>query len=309
MSTPATNTLICPLTEFGLIRFSGEDTQSFLQGQLSNDTRQVGKDNFQYACHSTAKGRMLANCLVFRDGEDFLLQVSADLQSSLQKKLSMYILRSKVRASADNHVLLGLTGPQAANQLQNAFGITAGPAGSAQRAEDLLILALDADRFEIVAPAEQGEATKSRLISAGALPGTLNDWQLAEIRAGKGWITTATQEEFIAQMINLDLLQGISFTKGCYTGQEIIARTQYLGKLKRRMYRVSTTSPVSAGDSVFSPEMQGQASGRILNTAQAGDGQWEALAVIQMSSLEHGLHLGTADGPALSVLTLPYAID
>jgi len=310
MSTQAfENTLICPLREFALIRFAGEEAQTFLQGQLSSDVRQLNEHTFQYSSHSSAKGRMLGSFLLFMDGSDYLMQVSADLQTALHKRLSMYILRSKVRATPDEHALFGISGPQAAELIRSALGIELN-AGVCKKAGELIVLSLGEQRFEIVTPPAQAADIQHKLLAAGCINGDANDWRLAEIRAGIGWITQTTQEEFVAQMTNLDLLQGISFNKGCYTGQEIIARTQYLGKLKRRLYRVSINADaVNAGDAIFSPEMQGQASGRVVLAARANHQQWEALVVAQMSSIEHGLHLTDPSGPSLTVLPLPYAID
>jgi len=310
MSTQALkNTLICPLSEFGLIRFTGEDAQTFLQGQLSSDIRQINEQAIQYSSHSSAKGRMLGSFLLFRDGSDYLMQLSADLRTPLHKRLSMYILRSKVRATPDDHALLGITGPQAGELIHSALGIDV-DAGSCRKTGELIVLCLSEQRFEIVAPPAHAADIQHKLLAAGGINGDANAWRMAEIRAGIGWITQATQEEFVAQMTNLDLLQGISFNKGCYTGQEIIARTQYLGKLKRRLYRVSVnTDIVNAGDAIFSPEMQGQASGRVVLAAQAENHQWEALVVAQMSSIEHGLHLTDPSGPPLTILPLPYPID
>jgi folate-binding protein YgfZ len=133
-------------------------------------------------------------------------------------------------------------------------------------------------------------------------------WRLTEVRAGTPWITASTQEEFVPQMANMELIGAVSFNKGCYPGQEIVARTQYLGKLKRRMLRVRIDADVAAGQDVFSPEMNGQASGKIMLAAPVGAGASEALVVVQMSSVEHGLHLGDVAGPKAEVLDLPYAV-
>jgi folate-binding protein YgfZ len=142
-------------------------------------------------------------------------------------------------------------------------------------------------------------------------PASASHWNLATIRAGVPVITTATQEEFVPQMANLDLIGGVSFTKGCYPGQEIVARMHYLGKLKQRMVlaHVDSTSPPAAGDKLYTPELADQASGMVVNAAPAPDGGFELLAVIQTSTFStNELHLGSADGPKLKLLLLPYSL-
>jgi tRNA-modifying protein YgfZ len=135
-------------------------------------------------------------------------------------------------------------------------------------------------------------------------------WNLLDIRAGIAWITPATQEQFVAQMTNYELIGGVDFKKGCYPGQEIVARTQYLGKLKRRMYRIHVDSALAAGDELFSADFDGQASGMIVNAAPAPNGGFEALAVIQIeSAASQTMHVRTIDGPILKILDLPYAIS
>lgn len=304
--------ILCPLDEFGLIRFSGEDSLPFLQGQLSSDVRAIAQDTAQYSSYSSAKGRMLASLLILRDGDDYLLQLSADIQPAIQKRLSMYVLRSKTKASdvGAELALFGIAGPLAAEKIQSALHVQTGAAMTVQQGDGFQLLSLGADRFELIVPQIHANAITHRLIEAGCTAGDANAWRLAEIRAGIAWITHATQEAFVAQMANLDLTGAVSFNKGCYTGQEIIARTQYLGKLKRRMYRARINAEtVCAGQPVFSAEMHGQASGQIVLCAPISTGQWEVLVIAQMSSLEHGLHLASPEGPILEILNLPYEIE
>lgn len=304
--------ILCPLTEYGLIRFSGEDSLSFLQGQLSSDIRSLQPETAQYSSYSTAKGRMLASFLVWRHGDDYLLQVSADILPAIQKRLSMFILRSKTKASdaGTDPALFGIAGPQAAEKIRTTLGIEIAPPMSIQAGEHFHLLTLGNERFELLIEQAHAEAIIQRLTEAGCVAADAAIWRLAEIRAGIAWITQPTQEAFVAQMANLDLTGAVSFNKGCYTGQEIIARTQYLGKLKRRMYRARLSAEtVSAGQAVFSAEMQGQASGQIILCAPISTGQWEVLVIAQMSSLEHGLHLASPEGPILEILNLPYEIE
>ncbi len=306
-----TSAICCPLLQYGLIRFQGEESQAFLQGQLSSDVRALTLNGAQYSSYSTPKGRMQASFLVTRHGDDYLLQIAAELQVAIQKRLSMFIMRSKTKASDANTELVqvGIAGPTAAAIVTNLFG-TAPAAFEVQHHANASVIGLEGARFQLIASPEQMQLLWAKLLELGASPASTPVWQLTEIRAGAPWITAATQEEFVAQMANMELIGGVSFTKGCYPGQEIVARTQYLGKLKRRTYRMHVDSlDVQAGQNVYSSEMNGQASGKIMLAAPASQGGSELLVVVQIASLEHGLHLIDCNGPQLTQLNLPYALN
>ena len=302
--------VISPLTQYGVIRFSGEESLAFLQGQLSSDVARVEPESAQYSSYSSPKGRMLASFLIYRAQGDYLLQISADLQAAIQKRLSMFVMRSKTRASdaTADLALIGVAGPQAAATLTRATGVALPAELAASDWVQGLIIGLPNQRYQLVVAADAAAAVWQSLLEAGAVPVGEPVWRLTEVRAGTPWITSATQEEFVPQMANMELIGAVSFSKGCYPGQEIVARTQYLGKLKRRMLRVQFDAEASAGQEVFSAEMNGQASGRLMLSAPAANGGSEALVVVQMASVEHGLHLGHQSGPALKVLDLPYSL-
>ncbi|SFN30713.1 hypothetical protein SAMN05660284_01174 [Formivibrio citricus] len=307
-----TGAIISPLTAHGLLRFSGEDTLTFLHGQFSSDIKALDEQHAQYSSYSTAKGRMLASFLVFRAAGDYWLQMSADILPAIQKRLSMYILRSKTKAvdASQDYAMIGIAGSQAAQIARTIVPQQPTQALTVQHEGALTLISLPEGRYQIVVPAEQTADTWAKLAAAGAIPADESIWRLSEIRAGIPWVTAPTQEAFVPQMANLDLLGGVSFTKGCYTGQEIVARTQHLGKIKRRMFRARIAAEsVAAGQEVFSPEMNGQHSGQILLAAPATPGSTEALVVAQISSIEHGLHLGSLEGPQLQMLDLPYSIE
>ncbi|GGP28087.1 CAF17-like 4Fe-4S cluster assembly/insertion protein YgfZ [Silvimonas amylolytica] len=306
----AHGTVISPLSQFGLIRFRGEETGTFLQGQLSSDVRQLETGLAQYSSYSTPKGRMLASFLVFRMGDDYLLQISRDLQAAIQKRLSMFVMRSKTKAddASTEIALIGVAGQHAAAAVKAVAGDVPVADFAHHAWSQGVVLALPNGRFEMAVAAQEVPAVWQALQQAGATPVGEPVWRLSEVRAGTPWITASTQEEFVPQMANMELIGAVSFNKGCYPGQEIVARTQYLGKLKRRMYRVRVEAEVTAGQDVFSPEMNGQASGKIMLAAPVGKGTSEALVVVQTSSLEHGLHLGEVSGPQVQVLDLPYEV-
>jgi len=306
-----TSAVCCPLLQYGLIRFQGEDSQAFLQGQLSSDIRALNNNAAQYSSYSTPKGRMQASFLISRQGDDYVLQIAAELQAAVQKRLAMFIMRSKTKASDANDQLvqIGLAGPHAASLITKLFA-TAPAAFEVQHHNNASVIGLEGARFQIMASPTAMPLIWKQLIADGAIAAGSAVWQLTEIRAGAPWITAATQEEFVPQMANLELIGGVSFTKGCYPGQEIVARTQYLGKLKRRTYRMHVDSiDVAAGQDVYSPEMNGQASGKIMLAAPAPQGGTEVLVVAQIASIEQGLHLHNANGPKLTQLSLPYTLN
>lgn len=300
---------LLPLSHMGLIRFSGPDSGAFLQGQLSSDVSKLAADAMQYSSYSTPKGRMLATFLMLRDGEDYLLQLPASLLPAILKRLSMYVLRSKTKASdaSAERVLLGVLGEGAADLLLTAFGVQV-TVGHVVPVAGGLLARLSAQRFQLCLEPSAAERVWRKLAEAGAQPASGHRWTLADIAEGIVWVVSATQEEFVPQMANMELIDAVSFKKGCYPGQEIVARTQYLGKLKRRAYRVQLPVAAAAGDDVYSPEMHGQPSGKIALVAPNAAGQWEALVVAQIASVEHGLHLHSAEGPQITLLSLPYAL-
>jgi tRNA-modifying protein YgfZ len=311
MRALAENAVMSPLTGFGIIAFSGEETEPFLQGQLSSDVRALGDNTAQYSSYSTPKGRMLASFLLFRQGNDYYLQIAAELQEAIQKRLAMFVMRSKTKArdASSELCLLGVAGPLAAEKLSAILGALPEGDFATLHKEHCTVIALPGQRYQLAIASDAALALWQQLAAAGIVAAAESLWRLSDIRAGAPWITAATQEAFVAQMANMDLIGGVSFTKGCYPGQEIVARTQYLGKLKRRMYRASiATEHAEAGQEVFSSEMNGQASGKVMLAALADQGRWEILVVAQIASLELGLHLGAVDGPQLEILDLPYAV-
>ncbi|HKW38038.1 MAG TPA: folate-binding protein [Burkholderiales bacterium] len=280
---------VAKLDHLGTLRFSGEEAEVFLQGQLSCDVAALGPRASVYGAFCSAKGRMLANFLLWRRDDGFTMVLSRDLVASVSKQISKFVLRSRVKVedTSDSILLVGATGGAGERLLA-----TSPPA----KLKDGRLL------FALLADAAPG--------ALGGLP--LADaalWRWSEIRSGLPLITAATQDQFIPQMANLELLGGISFDKGCYTGQEIIARTQHLGKVKRRMFLANVPAPARSGDALFGSEPGGQASGTVLNAEASPEGGHDLLAVVQVASRESStVHLRAHDGPALRFLPLPYAV-
>lgn len=306
-------TLAVPLTHLGMLQSVGPDSAPYLHNLFSNDVNKLGEAELQLNSFNSPKGRMLASILLWREGEGHDLIISADILPALHKKLSMYILRSKVKLGdlSAERALIGVTGPRAAAALQQA-GLPV-PEGlrSVAAAKGIQVLSLDANNYVVVVGAEQAASVFGSLDTAGAAPAGTHAWQLAMIRAGLPLVTLATQEEFVAQMLNYELIGGVSFKKGCYPGQEIVARTQHLGKVKKRMYRIALPAGCSAaaGTDLYSPAFGDQSAGKLVNIARLSDGSFEALAVLQTSCADAGeIHVGAPDGPLADLLGLPYAL-
>lgn len=306
-------TIVADLSDMSLIQFAGEDAQTYLQGQLSNDLRELDGGNSQLSSYCTPKGRMLANFLLWQNAPNsYLAQLPASLREPVQKRLSMFVLRAKVKVSdaSDAWIRLGLGGPGAGAVLTSVLGEVPPAVQGLQHHARGSILRLPGDLFELLIAPDQADAMWRQLTThAKAVGGAC--WDGLMIRAGIPTILPATQEAFIPQMVNYELIGGVNFKKGCYPGQEIVARTQYLGKLKRRMYlgNLKLDTAPAPGDELFSADLPDQATGMIVNAAPAPDGGYDVLAVIQISSVEGNvIHWKSADGPALSVGVLPYAL-
>jgi folate-binding protein YgfZ len=303
---------IAILAHFGLIHFSGEDAQAFLHGQVSCDVNALQPSHASYGSYSTPKGRMLASFLLWRDDTGFMLQLPRSLCEPVRKRLSMYILRSRVTArdASDDYVLLGLTGANAVAQLEPLFKTIPSTALAMSTAPHAHLLRLDATRFQIIASRDRGREIQNALV-AHATPISAAAWDWTNVRAGIPYITPATQDQFVPQMANLDLINGVSFTKGCYPGQEIVARMHYLGKLKQRMYLATIAGNVvpQPGDKLYSADTGEQATGMIVNAAPSPDGGYAALAVMHIASFTgDDVHLKSPEGPRLNFIELPYKI-
>lgn len=304
-----TSDIVADLTHFALIRFSGEEAQKFLHGQLSNSVEKLAASQAQYTSYNSPKGRMIASMLLYRAGDDYLMLLPAALRESVQKRLTMFVMRAKVKVSdaTGEFACLGVAGKQAALKLKTLLGVAPGDVMQASVNENVQVIKLSTERFLLLAkqPAQSlWDALKSPFKPVG-----VEAWNLLDIRAGIAWITPATQEQFVAQMANYELIGGVDFKKGCYPGQEIVARTQYLGKLKRRMYHVHVDGTLNAGDELFSKDFDGQASGMVVNAATSPLGTCEALAVIQIdSAASQTIHAKSIDGAIVKMLALPYPI-
>ncbi len=310
------NNVIVPLTHLGLLRASGADSADFLQGQTSNDVRLVDAGHHQLSSYCTPKGRMLALFTLFMRDNDHYLLLPQELLEAVQKRLTMFVMRSAVKLESVGDTLprLGLSGPEAESLLSKALGSCPSEAGESLTVDGITVLRRPGTlpRFICLGETERMIALWQSLASE-AQPAGVAPWDLLEIRAGIPNIGSGSVEAFVPQMVNLQLVNGVNFKKGCYPGQEVVARMQYLGKLKRRMYRVhaDTGHLPAPGTALFSPDSaSAQGAGKVVRAAPAPDGGSELLVVAEVSSAEQQmLYLEDENGPKLTLLELPYEFE
>ncbi|HZR35073.1 MAG TPA: hypothetical protein VFA75_06825 [Nevskia sp.] len=297
-------TVLSPLAHLGAIRASGADAESFLQNQLSNDVRQLAPDRVQLSSYNSPKGRVLDLFALRRDGEAILLETRRDTLPASLKRLRMFVLRSKtvLEEVGESLFALGAAGADAAALLQQA-GLPL-PAQDWQQihgADGLVVMRRPGARYSLHGPAPRLEALWPRL-AAQARPVGTAAWRLLDVLAGLPAIRPETADHFVAQMLNLDQLGAISFTKGCYPGQEIVARMHYLGNLKRRMFLCRSEAVAALpGTDVFAGGSE-SAAGEVVHAAPHPDGGVALLAVLQLAQAEAPLRLGSGEGAALKVV-------
>lgn len=306
-------TVMADLSQLGVLAFAGDDAGSFLQNQLTNDVRGLHPDTAQMNGFCSPKGRLLGNFLMWRSGPDYCLQMSGDIREAVLKRLNMFILRSRVkgRDASDETVRLVVAGPQAESAVRAATGLLPDEAMKVAHNAQAMVVRLAADKFVLSLAPDTAQPVWHALRTA-AQPVGAATWDWLRLNHGIPMIVAATVDQFVPQMVNFDLINSVSFQKGCYPGQEIVARTQYLGKLKRRMYlaHVGSDSAPAPGDNLYTPDMAGQASGMVVNAAPAPGGGFDLLAVAQIESVNAGqpLHWKSADGPVMRIKSLPYSL-
>ena len=277
------------LSDWGLIRASGEDARNFLHGQLTQDVLHLEPGVARLAGYCSAKGRLLASFVMWLDANgDVLLACSADVLPATLKRLSMFVLRAKCKLS-------DATGERPIHGLMGR----AVPAGAAWSVSDHALVRL---------PAAAG---LPRALCLGETTAPLLDielWRWLEVQSGVARVVGATVEKFVPQMVNLELVGGVNFQKGCYPGQEIVARSQYRGTLKRRSFVLTTDAPLQAGQEVFDPADPDQPAGQVVLAAAPAGLTPVALVELKIAASAGALHAGAPDGPALHLAALPYAI-
>jgi folate-binding protein YgfZ len=349
------NSFLAALNDLAVIDISGEDAAAFLNSQLTQDIASLGPGSGRLAGYCTAKGRLLASMIVWPDAGSEVPRlralVKADVAPSLVKRLSMFVLRAKAKLSIEAVPVIGVTVDGAADSL--------GGSGDGNALDRLLHVAANLGSEArpyatvmsdsgtwIAAPCATAGlkrwwfVPKSSSPSYGASADRQANWQAADIEAGLPWIEAATQDLFIPQTLNLDLIDGVSFTKGCYPGQEVVARSHYRGIVKRRMARgaiailpqgpasesntsardvhatgvhtsgVATADAATPGIDIFDASKPEAPCGRVINAAQPTDGTaMQLLMEVQLADLASAdFRLAGPDGAAIELEPLPYDI-
>lgn len=299
LKAAGSQTVLVPLTHLSLLEAAGEDAKTFLHSQFTSDVNHLKEGQAQHAGWCTAKGRMQASFLVWRQNDAYRMLLAADLQEATQKRLQMFILRAKVKLQSltDSLLLLGVAGPQAAEALTDAALAVPDEAMTTAVTGDQVVIRIDSQRFIVVVP-EASVAALWQKLTVKARPAGLPAWRWLDIQAGYPLVTLATKEEFVPQMADFEKIGGVSFHKGCYPGQEIVARTQYLGKVKRHLFRLRSNSALSAGQHLHSPDNPDQSCGTVMTVAPSPAGGFEALAVVQ-SNFAGNVRLGSLEGPVV----------
>lgn len=311
---------LCQLTPFALISVSGADATNFLHSQFTNDIKALPQNRACLAGYCSNKGRLLASLLVWKstssEEDSIFLEVPAELQESLQKRLQIFVMRSKVKLNhvTESHAILGILGEAAAQALVKWFPtLPTSPYELIQNDAGILIRLTDAEKitryqwimsksfFEQIWPVLSTSDNKLPVLPSHV-------WSLSEIHAGIPHISLATQEKFVPQMINYELIGGINFKKGCYPGQEIVARTHYLGKQKRRMVLAQIdNAAVQSGMEVFASNDPDQPCGMVVNAQANESGGSDCLIEIKTAYLSDAVvQLNT--GEICRWLPMPYPL-
>ncbi|MDH5484312.1 MAG: folate-binding protein YgfZ [Gammaproteobacteria bacterium] len=311
-----TGLVICDLSHLGLISVQGEDAAEYLQGQLTNDIHQVTPEHSQLSAACSPKGRMLANFRIFQRNNSYYLRLPLEQLESILKRLRMFMMMARVTIedSSDSLIRIGVSGPDIEKHLASIIPQLPASNNAVTQSAGYTVIRLAGPnpRFEIYAELDNIKKLWNHLDVHAAAVGA-GPWRMLDILAGIPTIYPVTAEAFVPQMTNMQLIDGVNFKKGCYTGQEIVARMQYLGKLKRRMFRIhiTSTNSVNPGDKLYSANTtSGQGTGIVVDAQADPDGTFEGLAVIDINDAENNkLQLHDENGPEVTIKDLPYSME
>ena len=306
---------LCDLSQYSTIVIAGNDASEFMQGQFTNDVNDVTENTSQLSAFCNQKGRMIANFRLFINKGNYFLSIKNSLVENSILHLQNYVLRSHVAIQdiSEQLVHLGVCGDNAIKLLSPFINNVSDEIDSVSHNSDYIALRVagTVPRYEIFCSAEHAKTLWDK-VSTQANVVNSSSWDYLNILAGTPFIDQNTSEAFVPQMVNMELINGVSFTKGCFTGQEIVARMHYLGKLKKRTFRVhiATEEKPDTGDKLFAENARaGQNTGAILLSEKNPESGYDALAVIQIADTESKLFLNNANGPTVTVKTLPYQLE
>ena len=306
--------VICDLSHFSAVVIAGEDAAEFIQGQFTNDVDKVDENNSQISAICNTKGRMIANFRLFNYQQNYFVSIRNDLVECSISHLQNYILRAQVAIQdiSEQLIHIGTSGNNAECLLSAFIDKLNKTVDSISHNDNYIAIRVSGEtpRYEIFCSLEhaktlwQAVASKANMVNSAY-------WDYLNIQNGLPFIDSNTSEDFVPQMANMDLINGVSFEKGCYTGQEIVARTHYLGKQKRRTYRIkikSDTAPEAGDQLATETSTENQYTGTLVTVHQTAENKYEALAVIQIKAAEEEkLKLKAADAE-ITLLKLPYSL-
>lgn len=302
--------IIVDLSHMARLHVTGSDALSFLHRQFINDVRGLAHDRWQLNAYCTPKGRVIATFMLFHYRDGVMLVLPPAMRDAVVRRLSPYVLRDDVRFVdvSDEVSACGVAGSGAGQALADAMGGALPAALTVTTWNDVLVLGLPGPvpRFEIYG--DPGAlATVWRTLASCAAPASSVIWDVLNIRSGTPILYPQTTELFVPQMINLDLIGGLSLKKGCYPGQEIVARTQHRGQIKRRMYlaHAATDDVPPVGSSVHVSNAE---PGTVVAAAHAvGESGVDMLIVLPIDAFEQqAVHLGDEYGTPVALRALPY---
>ncbi len=320
--------IVCDLSQhYGLIVIAGDDAVNFMQGQFTNDVKQIDEHKAQLNALCNNKGRMIANFILFKYQQNYFISLHHTLIKPVIEHLQRYIVRAQVAIQdvSDQLIHIGIAGEQATNRLatllQDSTNTILNKNKNAVSTNEDYIVVNDistassgtAQRYHVFTQTQKAHICWQ---AVNEVASTVHStaWEYLNIQAGTPVLCERTSELFVPQMANLELLGGVSFHKGCYTGQEIVARMHYLGKLKRRMYRIhintDKNAPPQPGDKIFTENASaGQNSGIIMDARINPESGFDALAVLRIADIKLKLQLNNPGGPVISVEDLPYSFE
>lgn len=308
--------IIADLSQYGLIAAYGADARQFLQNQLTNDFSHISEQHCQLSGYCNPKGRLFALFHVFQRGDTFYLQLPRELIEPVIKRLRMFVLNSKVTLedASDSLVRIGYSSTKANQELASIFSTLPAADYDCVSQDGVTLMKLASPlipRYEIVGEVASISKLWHRL-DVNAAPVGLGAWRLLEIQSGQPQIFQGTYEEFVPQMVNLDVIEGVSFKKGCYPGQEIVARVRYLGKIKRRMFlaHLAEDALLAAGASLYRRDNnESHVTGNVVMAAAGPDGGQFVLCVLENTHKNEVIYPDQTGKTSLQLMELPYSVE
>ena len=293
--------------EFSILSVSGNDRHAFLHSQLINDLNQIQDAGAQYSAWCNPKGQVIVNFLVINTGTSYLLLFRDDLKEYVQKRLTMFVLRADVTISdiTTDSALLGIA--NVADSVLAELGVVIEPGAVSASDGVITIMLPDTSQRFLMTGNPEALTARSSLLLQHVQAAPAESWSLLDIYAGFPWVSACTQEKFLPQMLNLDALHALSYQKGCYPGQEVVARLHYRGEVKRRVMLVQTAATVADSEQIKTAADEN--AGMIINSTSLVNGDSVCLAVIDIDKCNSELYPDSNRDSAFTILTLPYAID